>query len=39
MSGTFANSNSFGCFVGMAFAAALALMLRRNAAAAARRRG
>jgi O-antigen ligase len=35
MSGTFANSNSFGCFVGMAMAAAVALVLqerRRNRA-------
>lgn len=30
MSGTFANSNSFGCFVGMAFAAALALLLQEK---------
>jgi O-antigen ligase len=35
MSGTFANSNSFGCFVGMAMAAAVAMVLqerRRNRA-------
>ncbi|WP_428663424.1 O-antigen ligase family protein [Reyranella sp.] len=30
MSGTFANSNSFGCFAGMALAAALACMFRQN---------
>lgn len=30
MSGTFANSNSFGCFAGMALAAALAWMFRRK---------
>ncbi|HYD04625.1 MAG TPA: O-antigen ligase family protein [Reyranella sp.] len=30
MSGTFANSNSFGCFVGMAFAAAVALVLQER---------
>jgi O-antigen ligase len=35
MSGTFANSNSFGCFAGMALAAALAWMLKENR----RRRG
>jgi O-antigen ligase len=32
MSGTFANSNSFGCFAGMALAAALAWMLKANRA-------
>jgi len=30
MSGTFANSNSFGCFVGMAMAAAVALLLQER---------
>jgi len=30
MSGTFANSNSFGCFVGMAFAAAVAMVLQER---------
>jgi O-antigen ligase len=30
MSGTFANSNSFGCFVGMAFAAAVAMVMRER---------
>jgi O-antigen ligase len=30
MSGTFANSNSFGCFLGMALAAALALVLQER---------
>ncbi len=30
MSGTFANSNTFGCFAGMALAAALAWMLKQN---------
>jgi O-antigen ligase len=30
MSGTFANSNSFGCFAGMALAAALAWMFKQN---------
>jgi O-antigen ligase len=30
MSGTFVNSNSFGCFVGMAFAAALALLFQER---------
>ena len=30
MSGTFANSNSFGCFCGMALAAAIALVLQER---------
>jgi O-antigen ligase len=30
MSGTFANSNSFGCFVGMAMAAAVAMVLQER---------
>lgn len=30
MSGTFANSNSFGCFMGMALAAAIALVLQER---------
>jgi O-antigen ligase len=30
MSGTFANSNSFGCFAGMALAASIALMLQER---------
>jgi O-antigen ligase len=30
MSGTFANSNTFGCFAGMALAAVLALMFQRS---------